>query len=72
MSKIQTRRSISVSGATYARFRLYCQAHKLSLSGVTETLVQRFLDSPEARNGAMPETKIRPTVKPVTELPFTF
>lgn len=51
MSKKQTRRSISVSGDTYDRLKAHCDEHQLSMSGVVEVQICRFLGiaGPEPR-----------------------
>lgn len=41
--RIQTRRSISVSGATYDSLTEYCRLKGKTMSGVTEELLKAFL-----------------------------
>ena len=47
MAKIQTRRSISVSGPTYEVIRSYCRRNGLSMSGFTEERVREFFGGKE-------------------------
>ena len=47
MAKKQTRRCISLSGATYDVLKVHCEATQQSMSGVVETLVQNLLGTPE-------------------------
>jgi hypothetical protein len=43
MAKVQTRRSISISGAAYSKLKEYCRIHGKSLSRMTEeTLLARL------------------------------
>jgi hypothetical protein len=44
MSKIQTRKSVSISGATYTRFKAYCRKNKETMSGVVEDLLHQLLN----------------------------
>lgn len=43
MSKKQSRRSISVTQASYERLREYCDARNLSMSGIVESEIRKFL-----------------------------
>ena len=43
MAKKQTRRSISVSRATYERLKSYCETNGMSMSQFVETRVGDFL-----------------------------
>lgn len=43
MSKKQTRRSISIQGDVYWQFRSLCDKHGVSMSSVTQQLVECFL-----------------------------
>lgn len=43
MSKKQTRRSISVTRATYERLKEYCDGRNLSQSGIVESLIREKL-----------------------------
>ena len=45
MAKKQTRRSISVSRATYERLKAFCEANNISMSQFVETRVGDFLGS---------------------------
>ena len=56
MGKVQTRRSISVTGLTYQRLKDYCDARNVSVSGTIEDLVKDHLD----REGAPKPTVLRP------------
>ncbi len=42
MAKVQTRRSISVSGPTYEVIRSYCKRNELSMSEFIEERVREF------------------------------
>jgi len=44
MALHQTRKSISVSGRTYSKFREFCVTRGKSMSGITEELVTALLD----------------------------
>jgi hypothetical protein len=44
MAKRQTRRSISVSGATYHRVKAYCESTGQSVSGYVEQLIGERMD----------------------------
>ena len=43
MAKNQSRRSISISGATYSKLKSYCLANDRSMSSVVEELVKEFI-----------------------------
>ena len=58
MAKKQTRRSISVSRATYERLKAYCETHGISMSQFVETRVGDFLGRIEP-----------PTSRPAVSLP---
>lgn len=57
MAKKQTRRSISVSRATYERLKAYCETHGISMSQFVETRVGDFLGRTD------------PTPRPVVSMP---
>lgn len=62
MAKKQTRRSISVSRATYERLKAYCETHGISMSQFVETRVGDFLGRVETP--ARPAVSLpRPTVQ---------
>ena len=44
MAKVQTRRSISVSGRTYDRLSEFCRTNGKTMSGATEELLVAMLD----------------------------
>ena len=46
MAKKQTRRSISVSRATYERLKAFCETNSISMSQFVETRVGDFLSEP--------------------------
>ena len=48
MAKKQTRRSISVSRATYERLKAFCEANNISMSQFVETRVGDFLGEGQA------------------------
>ncbi len=47
MAKVQTRRSISVSGATYEVIRSYCRRNGISMSEFMEERVREFFGGKE-------------------------
>jgi hypothetical protein len=47
MAKVQTRRSISISGPTYEVIRSYCQRNKVSMSEFFEERVREFFGGKE-------------------------
>ena len=53
MAKKQTRRSISVSRATYERLKAFCEANNTSMSQVVEKRVEDFLGS-DPRAASLP------------------
>lgn len=80
MASKQTRRSISISGETYDRLKLYCEQHGRSMSGVCEAETIKFLDSLPTQpkvtkpvSSIVKETKVAPVqvvapiVPPVVE-----
>lgn len=68
MAKKQTRRSVSIKGATYEKIRTYCEKHGLSMSEFVEDLITQFFSG----NGAVlsapaaVSTSTTPT-RPMTE-----
>lgn len=52
MAKKQTRRSVSIRGATYETLRAYCEGHSVSMSEFVEERIASFL----ASHGAVPRT----------------
>jgi hypothetical protein len=60
MAKKQTRRSVSIRGATYEKIRAYCEKHSLSMSEFVEDLIGQFFSG----NGA---TLSRPTAAAAPE-----
>jgi hypothetical protein len=75
MAKKQTRRSISVSGPLYDRFRAYCHTNDVSMSSVVTKLVTDHLDQEES--DAAPDVPPEPVVtkappKETAETIFTF
>lgn len=71
MAKKQTRRSISVSRATYERLKAYCETNDISMSQFVERRVGAFLgryQQPEPT----PETESDPDLKLTPEQIFTF
>lgn len=44
MSRVQTRKSVSISGRTYTKFREFCVLRGKTMSGVTEELLTALLD----------------------------
>ena len=51
MATKQTRRSISVRGATYENLRRYCEEQDISMSEVVEEQIARLLSRPSASSG---------------------
>jgi hypothetical protein len=76
MAKKQTRRSISVSRATYERLKSYCETNGMSMSQFVETRVGDFLGrslrrppEPGGRDAAVPsapQKAVRPEPPPPT------
>jgi len=68
MAKKQTRRSISVSRATYERLKSYCETNGMSMSQFVETRVGDFLGRSIRRpqetpaEAAIPSAPQRPVV----------
>jgi hypothetical protein len=60
MAKKQTRRSISVSRATYERLKSYCETNGMSMSQFVETRVGDFL----GRSIRRPQGEERPAQVP--------
>src|SRR5262245_22083835 len=56
MAKKQTRRSISVSRATYERLKAFCETQGISMSQFVETRVGDFL----SEEGETPQMVVRP------------
>lgn len=52
MSRKQSRKSVSVSGLAYLALKEHCEDHKLSMSGIIESLLRKFLKLPERGNDA--------------------
>lgn len=50
----QTRRSISVRGATYENLRRYCSEQDISMSEVVEEQIARLLERPSATGRPAP------------------
>ena len=50
MAKVQTRRSISVSGPTYEVIRSYCRRNNLSMSEFMEERVRDFFGGGKERD----------------------
>jgi hypothetical protein len=65
MAKKQTRRSISVSRATYERLRTYCETNQISMSQFVESRVGDFFGTqrpvPAAAVPATEQAAPRPT-----------
>jgi hypothetical protein len=51
MAKKQTRRSISISGDTHAKLRIYCEVNECSMSGLVEGFLKELLGK-QPSNGA--------------------
>lgn len=54
MAKKQTRRSISISGATYNALSTYCEVNDVSRSGVVERLINKWLNHFERTHDQIP------------------
>ncbi len=52
MSK-QTRMNVSVSAATYARLKAYCEAQGVSMSGTVERLIKPVIEAGPAHEDLM-------------------
>lgn len=44
MGKKQTRRTVSMSGATFARLQAHCQSRGLAMAAVVEDLIVKMLE----------------------------
>jgi len=67
MAKKQTRRSISVSRATYERLRSYCETNGMSMSQFVETRVGDFLG--RSLSGRRPQEAERAPAAPIPSAP---
>ncbi len=67
MAKKQTRRSVSLSRATYERLKAFCELNDVSMSEFVETRIGDFLGRPR-RTGAPDDDAARK----VAERIFTF
>ncbi len=56
MAKVQTRRSISVSGRTYDKLQEYCRLRGETCSGVVEDLLVQLLDQNKPLSPKVTET----------------
>jgi nucleoid-associated protein YgaU len=65
MAKKQTRRSISVSRATYERLKSYCETNGMSMSQFVETRVGDFL----GRSFRRPQEAASPEVAAIPSAP---
>ena len=65
MAKKQTRRSISVSRATYERLKSYCETNGMSMSQFVETRVGDFL----GRSIRRPQEAASPEVAAIPSAP---
>ncbi|GAB4558972.1 MAG: hypothetical protein Tsb0020_04360 [Haliangiales bacterium] len=79
MAKKQTRRSISVSRATYERLKAYCETHGTSMSQFVESRVGDFLGrmdaplvQPRQPQTGRPDDNHDPDVKLTADQIFTF
>ena len=52
MAKKQTRRSVSIRGATYERIRNHCKLAGVSMSEFVEEQIASFFSNPAGREGA--------------------
>jgi len=70
MAKKQTRRSISVSRATYERLKAFCESNNISMSHFVETRVGDFLGESSGQSSVVSviPTQPRPTL-PATPKP---
>ena len=60
MAKKQTRRSVSIRGATYDQIRGYCERNGLSMSEFFEDLTAKFFNGTRPQE-ALPKTTVEPT-----------
>ena len=63
MAKKQTRRSVSIRGATYEKVRTYCEKHSLSMSEFVEDLIGQFFSGNGATLSA-PAAAVAPAPAP--------
>ena len=66
MAKKQTRRSISVSRATYERLKAFCEVNNISMSQLVETRVNDFLGE---GGTVVPNPSPLPPARPVPARP---
>jgi hypothetical protein len=66
MAKKQTRRSVSLSRATYERLKAFCELNEVSMSEFVETRIGDFLGRPR-RAAAVDDTE-----RKVADRIFTF
>jgi hypothetical protein len=72
MAKKQTRRSISVSRATYERLKAFCESNNISMSQFVETRVGDFLGEGAGTSVVIPATPLAPRpAAPVPARPLT-
>ena len=69
MAKKQTRRSISVSRATYERLRSYCETNGMSMSQFVETRVGDFLGRSLTGRRPQPQEAERAPAAPIPSAP---
>jgi len=74
MAKKQTRRSISVSRATYERLKAYCETNGISMSQFVERRVGAFLGRypPPEPKPTSSQVEVDPDLKLTPEQIFTF
>lgn len=75
MAKKQTRRSISVKGSTYRRFKIRCEREGVSVSGAIEDLLAPLIEGIEDPGAeAYPLSRRRPQSSPeeIASQHFTF
>jgi hypothetical protein len=63
MAKKQTRRSVSLSRATYERLKAFCEVNDVSMSEFVETRIGDFLGRPRSNKvqpGGVPATDEAP------------
>jgi len=65
MGKRQTRRSISIKGTTYTRWRAWCESQGQSMSGRLEEIMASDMDAGNAPKIVTPLTVPTPVKQPV-------
>lgn len=64
MASKQTRRTISISGATYDRLRAHCEKYKKPMSGMCERILRAFImEMPDTDTTEWMEDRLKKKLK---------